>query len=131
MERSTRSVFAGFFVITGLVIVLVIGVASSLDSSCQARFETNLPIYPDASLVSQQSSDLQSRQAKYYTKDSADDVKSWYNKTLYVAISESVAKTGSRGNVWDGEWDVEPANPRRQQYHIVTQLQLSIRARRG
>ncbi len=110
MERSPRGIFAGFFVITLLVIVLVIGVASSLESSCQARFDTNLPVYPEALLVSQDNRYLQSRQAKYYSAASPDDVKSWYNKTIYVAISESVAKTGSRGNVWDGEWDIQPAS---------------------
>ncbi len=110
MERSKRSVFAGFFLISILVILLVTVVSSGLESSCQARFETNLPVYPEASLVSQDSKYLQSRQAKYYTADSTDTVKSWYNKTIYVAISESVAKTGSRGNVWDGEWDIQPAS---------------------
>ncbi len=96
--------------ITVLVIVLVIGVASSLDSSCQAKFDTNLPVYPDASLVSKDSQFLQYRQAKYYTTASNDDVKNWYNKSLSVALSEVVAKTGGRGSVWDGEWDIQPAD---------------------
>ncbi|MEP6987865.1 MAG: hypothetical protein ABI970_19850 [Chloroflexota bacterium] len=110
MERSKRSVFAGFFVITLLVIILT-GVASSvLESSCQAKFETNLPIYPDASLVSKDGKFLQYRQATYYTPASTDNVKDWYNKAIYVALSESVAKTGKSGSVWQGDWDVQAAS---------------------
>lgn len=103
MERSKRSVFAGFFIISLLVVVLVVIVGSSLESSCQARFENNRPLYPNATLVSQSSTYLQTRQAIYHTDDSSDMVKDWYNKAIYVAISESVAKTGSRGNIWDGD----------------------------
>jgi hypothetical protein len=97
-------------IITLFVIVMVSVVAYGLESSCQAKFETNLPVYPDASVVSQDSKFLQSRYAKYYTTASTDDVKNWYNKTIYVAISESLAKNGTRGNVWDGEWDIQPAS---------------------
>jgi len=110
VERSSRSIFSGFIVITLSVVILGAVVASGLESSCQAKFERNLPVYPGATLISSESQFLQGRQAKYTVKNSSDVVKDWYNKTIYVAISESVAKTGSRGNVWDGEWDVQAAS---------------------
>ena len=110
MERSSRSLFSGFIIITLAVVILGAVVGSGLESSCQAKFERNLPVYPGATLISSDSKFLQARQATYTVKDSTDVVKDWYNKTIYVAISESVAKTGSRGNVWDGEWTVEAAS---------------------
>ena len=110
MERPSRSIFSGFLIITLSVVILGTVVASGLESSCQAKFESNLPVYPNAALISSDSKFLQARQAKYTVKDSTDVVKDWYNKTIYVAISESVAKTGSRGSVWDGEWDIQAAS---------------------
>ena len=110
MERPSRSIFSGFLIITLSVVILGTVVASGLESSCQAKFESNLPVYPNAALISSDSKFLQARQAKYTVKDSTDVVKDWYNKTIYVAISESVAKTGTRSNVWDGEWDIQAAS---------------------
>lgn len=110
MKKQGRSVFAGVFLITVLVIIMVAGIISLVENSCQARFETHLPIYPNASLVSSESKFLQYRQAKYFTPESVDVVKKWYNTAIYVALSESLAKTGTRGTVWDGAWDIQAAD---------------------
>jgi len=110
MERPSRSVFSGFFIIILSVVILGTVVALGLESSCQAAFERNLPVYPGATMISSDSKFLQARQATYTVKDSTDVVKDWYNKAIYVALSEALAKTGSRNNVWDGDWDIQPAS---------------------
>ena len=109
MERNKRSVFAGVIGITLLVIIMSVVATTGLDGSCQAQFETDMPIYPDATFVSKDSKFLQYRQAIYHTTAPVQDVKEWYNKTINVAVRESIA-TGTRENVWDGKWDIEPAN---------------------
>ena len=110
MKEQGRSVFAGVFLLTVLVVIMVTVIVSMVESSCQARFETNLPIYPNAALVSSESKFLQYRQATYHAPESPDVIKTWYNKVIYVALSESLAKTGTRGNIWDGAWDIQAAD---------------------
>ncbi len=110
MEKVGRRVFAGVLVILVAVILSVMGVASQLDSACRAKFDNHLPVYPDATPVSSESQYLQYHRATYFTHDAVDVVKDWYNTAIYVALSESLAKTGSRNNVWDGEWDIQSAS---------------------
>ena len=110
MERKSRSVFAGVFAITLLVIIMSVVVTKVLDGSCQAQFETDMPIYPDATFISKDSKFLQYRQVIYHTTAYVQDVKEWYNKTINVSVRESIAKTGTRGDVWNSAWDIEPAS---------------------
>ncbi len=110
MERPSRSIFAGSIGITLAVIILITVIVSARESTCQTKFDTNRPIYPDATLVSEESKFLQYRQAKYVSTSAAGDIKEWYNKIINVAIRESIAKNGTRGNVWDGQWEIEASD---------------------
>ena len=109
-SENSRSVFSGCLTITVMALLMNACVAFYLESACQARFDNNRPIYPGAVMVSAQSLFLAYREAVYTTPDAPAAVRSWYSRTLGVALREALLATGTRGSVWDGEWEVT-ANP--------------------
>jgi hypothetical protein len=106
MSENSRSVFSGCFTVSVMALLMNACVAFFLESACQARFDNNRPVYPGATVVSSQSIFLAYREAVYTTPDAPADVRSWYSRTLGVALREALLATGTRGDVWAGDWNV-------------------------
>lgn len=100
--------FSGVLLITAAVILMAVGFAARLDNQCQSALETNMPVYPGAELITQETQFLRYRSFSYYSPDSPAEITTWYNGTLALAAR---AALDNHTLTWSGEWTVTPANP--------------------
>jgi hypothetical protein len=90
-----------------LVILLVAGLAVGMDTYCQSRFDTNLPIYPGAQIVTRETPFLSLKRLVLYSEDYSVDIRTWYNVDAGLAARDNPDR-------WRGQLLISPARDRGQ-----------------
>lgn len=97
-KRNKRSPLVGCLVVAVVVVLFLVALVAGSDQYCRYEINQRLPIYPGATLVSQEFNGLRVRatgasQMVVSTPDSPETVKEWYRQLNL----ERVKKEGPQG----------------------------------
>jgi hypothetical protein len=97
-RRNKRSPLVGCLVVAIVVVLFLVALVAGSDQYCRYEINQRLPIYPGATLLSQEFNGLRVRatgasQMVVSTPDSPDTVREWYRQLNL----ERVKKEGPRG----------------------------------
>lgn len=99
------------FAVTLIASMLCVGAAAvTVDFDCQQRFSQNLPIYPGAQVVRQESQFMQSRQMELWVDAPAADVRDWYHRTIGIARRNDLQNKQVGATAWRGDFVVAEAD---------------------
>lgn len=113
MIRENRGILIGLGAGILAMVIILLGVSTTMNNSCQSAFWENLEaeIYPGAELVDKQADFLGVQRAVYYTPDAVPTVNEWYRTERAEQMRTALANINLNSLPSD-RWVIAPAEGR-------------------